>query len=282
MAEDWTRYWRSPDLPLEAMHAHFERHVYHRHSHDGYSFGVTESGAQAFRCRGAARTSAAGMVMAFNPDDPHDGRAADALGFTYRIVHIGPEIVADVLGDAAGGRGARPLFAEPVVHDPVLAGALRRLHTDLLGGAGRLRREESLTAAVLAMVRRGATRPPAAARPAGGRETVRIARRVRALLVESGTDEITAADLAAGAGCSRFAAYRAFHAVHGMAPSGYQRLLRLRAARRMLGSGTAIAEAAARAGFADQSHLTRWFTRCYGITPGTYRAAAAGADGAGR
>jgi len=29
-----------------------------------------------------------------------------------------------------------------------------------------------------------------------------------------------------------------------------------------------------KAGFADQSHLTRWFTRYYGITPGGYRQAA--------
>ncbi|MFC7329415.1 AraC family transcriptional regulator [Marinactinospora rubrisoli] len=274
MTEDWARYWRSPDRPLEAMHAHFERHVYHRHSHDGYSFGVTERGAQAFRCRGALRTSTAGMVMAFNPDDPHDGHAADVIGFTYRIVHIGPEVVADVLADLRGGRESPPLFAEPVVHDPVLARALRWLHADLLGGAGTLRRDESLAAAVLAMVRRGATRAPGAPPPARGRENERVARRVRELLAEAGSEDVAAADLAAGAGCSRFTVYRAFRAVHGMAPSDYQRLLRLRAARRMIGSGTGITDAAARAGFADQSHLTRWFTRYYGITPGTYRDAA--------
>ena len=39
---DWARYWRAADSPLEAMHAHFERHVYHRHSHDTYSLGVTD------------------------------------------------------------------------------------------------------------------------------------------------------------------------------------------------------------------------------------------------
>jgi AraC-like DNA-binding protein len=38
--------------------------------------------------------------------------------------------------------------------------------------------------------------------------------------------------------------------------------------------GTPLAEAAGQAGFADQSHLTRWFTRYYGITPGGYRQAA--------
>src|SRR5712691_5881485 len=40
VGRDWSTYWRSADEPLEAMHAHFERHVYHRHSHDTYSFGA--------------------------------------------------------------------------------------------------------------------------------------------------------------------------------------------------------------------------------------------------
>jgi AraC-like DNA-binding protein len=30
---------------------------------------------------------------------------------------------------------------------------------------------------------------------------------------------------------------------------------------------------AAAVGFADQAHLTRWFRRYYGITPGEYRSA---------
>jgi AraC-like DNA-binding protein len=50
--------------------------------------------------------------------------------------------------------------------------------------------------------------------------------------------------------------------------------LRLRAARRLIAQGWPIGAAAARAGFSDQAHLTRWFTRCYGITPGGYQRAA--------
>jgi hypothetical protein len=107
------------------MHAHFREHVYHRHSHDTYSFGVTESGAQSFTCRGAAHTSAAGMVMAFNPDDPHDGRPATGQGFSYRMIHVGPGLVAEVLADIGGRPSGRPLFPVPVLADPGLAAALR-------------------------------------------------------------------------------------------------------------------------------------------------------------
>ena len=73
---------------------------------------------------------------------------------------------------------------------------------------------------------------------------------------------------------ARFAAYRAFTRVYGLAPSDYQRQLRVRAARRLLIRGVSPAHAAAQAGFADQAHLTRWFRRYYGVTPGAYRAAA--------
>ncbi|MER7546589.1 AraC family transcriptional regulator [Actinomadura sp.] len=264
---DWSRYWRAPDRPLEAMHAHFERHVYHRHSHDTYSFGVTEDGYQAFRCRGGAHTSAAGMVIAFNPDDPHDGHAADELGFTYRMVHIGPELVSDVLADMAGGRTGPPLFASPVIDDPVLARNLRNLHAALLGGAPALRRDELLAATVGSMVDRAATRRVTAGR-AGG-----VVERARRYLDERYLDDVGAGELAEAAGCSRFALYRGFRRAYGMAPSDYQRQLRLRAARRLLAGGGAIGDVAARTGFADQSHLTRWFVRCYGVSPGRFQRA---------
>ena len=231
---DWATYWRSADGQVEAMHAYFRGHVYHRHSHETYSLGVTETGAQAFACRGADRVSAAGMVMAFNPDDPHDGHAATANGFTYRMIHVRPALLTDVLADMTGRATGPPLFAEPVIADAALSAALRT-----------------------------------------ARDQAAAADRVRAYLHDSYATQATLADVAAVAGCSRFAAYRAFRVRYGLSPSEYQRQLRLRAARHALASGAALADVAAAAGFADQAHLTRWFRRCYGITPGAYRAASA-------
>ncbi|GDY28472.1 hypothetical protein GTS_01050 [Gandjariella thermophila] len=148
------------------------------------------------------------MVMAFNPDEPHDGHAATELGFTYRIVHIGPELVTEVLGDAAGRSAGAPLFVHPVVHDPVLAEALRALHATLVGRGGRLARDERLAAAVGALVRRAALRRAGAWQPRPVDDPV-IARRVCELLHDRFAEDVTSDDLAAAAGCSRYAVYRA-------------------------------------------------------------------------
>jgi AraC-like DNA-binding protein len=274
---DWARYWRAPDAPLEAMRAHFERHAYHRHSHETYSFGFTESGAQTFTCRGGRHRSADGTVMAFNPDDPHDGRAADGVGFTYRMVHIGPTLVADVLADVAGRPVGLPLFVEPVLAAPELSRRLAALSDALLSGAEELRRDELLAGTVRAMAR--ATTPMPLARVSGP-DAARVAARARAALEaavagDGPPAERAVADLAATVGSSRFAVYRSFRAAYGLSPSDYLRQCRLRAARGMLAAGRPSAEVAAVTGFADQSHLTRWFHRYFGVTPAAYQRATA-------
>ena len=273
MAEDWARYWRADSVPVEAMHAHFTSHVYHRHSHESYSFGVTETGAQAFTCRHGRHVSGSGMVMAFNPDDPHDGHAAGEDGFTYRMVHIWPEFFASLTGTPL------PLFRSPLIEDPAVAASVRRLHQALTGRATELERYERLAGTARLLARHASGRGPGG----GSGADRRVAARIRGLIQDGARDltaaDLTADDLAAAAGCSRYVAYRAFTQAYGLAPSEYQRQLRVRTARRLLSGGVTPARAAAEAGFADQAHLTRWFRRYYGVTPGAYRAAAGARQG---
>ena len=274
---DWARYWRAGNQPIEAMHAHFSSHVYHRHSHDSYSFGMTETGAQAFTCRGGSHVSAAGMVMLFNPDDPHDGHCATGHGFTYRMVHVDPGLVTDLLADVRGRPSGLPLFPRPVAGDARLARSLRSLHAALTGTATPLERHEQLTGTMALLTRHALLRDRPAAPPrvpAASASAAQAALRIRDLLHDGYASPLTADDLAAAADCSRYAAYRAFSSTFGLAPSDYQRQLRLREARRLLGTGMPAAQVATDVGFADQAHLTRWFRRCYGVTPGAYRQAA--------
>ncbi|MFK4222542.1 AraC family ligand binding domain-containing protein [Streptomyces sp. NPDC019890] len=67
--------------------------------------GVTDDGAQSFACRGERHVSAAGLVMAFNPDEPHDGQSAVRHGYRYWMLHLGEDLLRDVL-DAAAERSA--------------------------------------------------------------------------------------------------------------------------------------------------------------------------------
>ncbi|HAQ85447.1 MAG TPA: AraC family transcriptional regulator, partial [Pseudomonas sp.] len=78
-------------------------------------------------------------------------------------------------------------------------------------------------------------------------------------------------ELAAVAGVDRFRLTRAFKASFGLAPHAYLVQLRLSAARKLLRQGLAPANVAMELGFADQSHLGRWFRRTYGLSPAAYR-----------
>jgi AraC-like DNA-binding protein len=190
------------------------------------------------------------------------------------MVHIWPEFLASLT------RTPLPLFRSPVIEDPAMAASVRRLHRALTGPdseSSELERYERLAGTARLLVRH-----------ASGRESTRrgagrlVAARIRDLIRDTAGEvggELTAEDLAAAAGCSRYAAYRAFRQAYGLSPSDYQRQLRVRTARRLLSAGAAPAEVAADAGFADQAHLTRWFRRYYGVTPGAYRAAAGGPAG---
>ena len=178
--------------------------------------------------------------MAFNPDDPHDGQATDGFGFTYRMIHIGPELVS------AACWPTRPAARSACRCSPTRWSATRcwppgcaDLHGALLGDATALRRDELLAGVVLAAARlsRGtAARTaaalaelPAGAGPSGqvsarpGRadaaaDARRVARRARDLIAGRYLDDLTAADLAAATGRSRFAVHRAFTHVYGMPP----------------------------------------------------------------
>ncbi|MEM7314734.1 MAG: AraC family transcriptional regulator, partial [Planctomycetota bacterium] len=69
---------------------------------------------------------------------------------------------------------------------------------------------------------------------------------------------------------SRFQFCRRFAASTGYTPSDYLLRLRVEAARHHIANGATIVSAAITAGFSDQAHLTRFFSRVYGVSPGKY------------
>jgi AraC-like DNA-binding protein len=84
------------------------------------------------------------------------------------------------------------------------------------------------------------------------------------------TETISLDDIASAAALSKYHLLREFRRGYGVTPHEYQAQLRLAHARRLIGDGSPIANAAYDAGFSDQSHLTRRFAAYYGLTPARY------------
>lgn len=94
--------------------------------------------------------------------------------------------------------------------------------------------------------------------------------RVRELLHDAAGD-VPVTVLAREAGVHRVHLARTFREHCGVPVTEYARQLRLRAACRALAGGLSLARVAARAGFADQSHLTRVMHETWGVTPAALR-----------
>jgi AraC-like DNA-binding protein/mannose-6-phosphate isomerase-like protein (cupin superfamily) len=82
---------------------------------------------------------------------------------------------------------------------------------------------------------------------------------------------VTVGVVATRMGVSREGFSRTFVKRHGMPPHAYGFMHRLNRARDRLRAGQDIADVAFETGFADQSHLGRWFKRAFGVSPGLYR-----------
>lgn len=86
---------------------------------------------------------------------------------------------------------------------------------------------------------------------------------------EPGPSSLT--DLAGKVGLHPIYIARAFRARFGCAVGEYARCLRVERARRLLHHDLPLSEVAARAGYSDQSHMTRDFRRAFAQSPGAYR-----------
>jgi AraC-like DNA-binding protein len=247
---------------IQRLRAGFFGHAYDPHRHETYAIGVTERGIQAFRYRGVDCASTAGRTLVLHPDELHDGHAVAPEGFVYRMLYIDAALIGDALDD----RRPLPFVAEAVGDDPALVAVIDEAFDGFPDRFTSLAGAAVVTAAADALCRR-AGQPPAP-RPAqyyGPRLD-----RAREVLDAACDLSATAEDLEAATGLDRYALARAFRARFATSPHRYlvgRRLLRAQAA---IAAGMPLAEAAAEAGFADQSHLTRHFKARFGLTPGRY------------
>ena len=157
-----------------------------------------------------------------------------------------------------------------------------------LSGGDSLGRESLLLHAFARLLARHSYLPPPL--PRAGAEHAAVARVKAHLLERIGGQHpadqksenqrpagFTLAELAGVACLSPYHFIRVFARHTGLTPHAWLMQLRARKAGELLRQGAPIAQAAASAGFADQSHLNRTFKRLLGYTPGQFRNSVQGA-----
>ena len=262
--------WHAPELQAELLRGRFVDFSYDVHTHETACFALLTEGAIRIRMRGGEFVARAGDLYAIDADEPHAGWPVDAGGWRQRTLYVDLQHLRRLAGDA---HHAHPLrVAGPIVRDAEMAQRLYAMHRCSQDRGPALLRDEAYLEFASRLVQRhlvhAGTPEPV------GREQAAIGR-ARDYLDQNLGDHVSLDDIAGAAGLPAFQLFRAFERAVGMTPHGYQRQARVRLAMQLIRTRHSLSEASELSGFADQAHLTRWFRRFMGITPGQYRLAVA-------
>jgi len=264
---EWVRHTEPID-GMKRIEARFHGKAYAMHRHDTYAVGSTLAGVQSFNYRRSRRDSLPGHTIVLHPDEAHDGQAGTDEGFQYRMIYVEPALFQAVLQ----GR-ALPFIEGGVTTDSRLAAATRNLLQDVEAPLEPLEYSEAIAELALALETVAGT---PARRPKGD---FLAAQRAHDYLHAHRAQVITLDDLEAATGRDRWSLSHDFRMFYGTSPYRFQTMRRLDMVRCMLVRRTSLADAAAAAGFADQSHMTRHFAKTFGLTPGRWLRIAASVRG---
>ncbi|WP_313621921.1 AraC family transcriptional regulator [Achromobacter sp.] len=258
--DDRAQFRRVAHQPgVELYRAHIIRHAFEPHTHEAFGLGAIESGVERFRYRGADHLAPPGSLVLMNPDELHTGRAETEGGWRYRMAYIDPDVAARVTGERGWWFGAA------VGHDDATAHRVTAL-LDALWNAPEPLAFDSALYSLLGEFRRHAR----VERPVALEGAPRFAPVIDYLRANL-SRRLTLDELAAVAGLSPFHFLRSFQAHYHATPQQMLMALRLFEAKRLLAAGQAPAQVALAAGLTDQAHLTRAFSRRYGVTPARYQ-----------
>ena len=260
---------------MELLRARYMRQRFAPHAHDEFVFGTVESGAARTYFRGREDLHVAGSVITFGPGEVHTGAAATTEGWSYRMLYPTASLLRFIAREATG-RDFTPVFDTSFVHDPALADRLRSTHAVLEAERDDLRKECALLETLGELVIRHASAGSDDSGAAPAPRSKAALCRVRDLLEAEYARTVTIRELAAEAGLSTFHLIRVFRTAFGLPPYKYLEQVRIRHAQRLIRLGCPLTHVVHATGFSDQSHLTRYFKRIVGVTPGIY--ARAGCD----
>ena len=262
MASDYSvRFWKpAPDAATELLCASLEGSAGQPHVHEEWQFAVVETPSKL--SLGAFQRYDAQMddVTMVHPYDVHSEAAGAGGPSKWRMLYVASSMVSRLYG------GKAPRFFRPVLTDPAAAAELRELlrqsEEGTVAGAEFLSRvSQWLEQLLLRHAEDAVTALP-----------LPSVERARVYLQSHPTQSITLPEVGAVAGVTISHLVRSFSRRVGLPPRSYHSQVRLAHARRLLANGKSATWVAYECGFADQSHLSRRFKECHGVTPGAFQA----------
>lgn len=264
MNEPGFRIQRLSGLGVEIVEADSDR-SFARHIHEQFGIGQILQGAQRSASGRGQVQAQAGDLISLNPGEVHDGAPLGGNARRWRMLYFEPERITQAFADMASDGGPTPSeLAYPVLRKRQASHAFAALYRAIAQPdmpAAQLAGEQTLPVLLAHLLEQRPGKPLAAGNGAS---------RAKTLIDDDPMAPLTLSLLAEQAQLSRFQLVRAFSRLTGLTPHAYLLQRRLLKARQLVAAGLPLAEAAATAGFADQSHMSRHFVRCFGFTPGLY------------
>jgi AraC family transcriptional regulator len=227
-----------------------------RHAHEEAYLTFVLDGAYRERVQSETRTCAARSLVVHAPGEAHENDFAERRARCLNV-SVSSAFVSR-LGDAS-----RVLLRGDVIADAAVAGIGHRAAAELRRGDAAVPLiVEGLVLELFGLLARRDDAP---------RRVPAWLAEARAIVEREFQRKIVLAELANDVGVHPVSLARAFRRQFGMTVGDAVRQLRIAYARERIAAGVALHVVAAEAGFADQSHFTRAFTRMTGVAPAAYR-----------
>ena len=242
------------------------------HFHEYYVLGFIEDGNRYLSCRNKEYTIKSGDLILINPMDNHTCAQIDHQALDYRCLNITPEVMQKAVYEVTG-RSFLPDFTTTVACQSEHVLLLKELHQMIMEEQESLQKEELFYFFLAQILESYTEKQPHA--PAVISEQVQAA---CSYMDKNFAEPISLDHLAGITGLNKFTLLRSFTRQRGITPYQYLETIRVGYAKKLLEQGVPPIEAAAGAGFTDQSHFTKYFKNFIGLTPKQYQNIFAGSD----
>ena len=267
MNDAGVRFWQpateaGTDLVCSSLEAGRAR----AHLHEEWQFAVPESPSKL--SVGAFRRYTAQPVdlTVVPPYYVHNEGGGPGPAPNWRVLYVAPAFLARVAPRVTGTSAREvPRPIAPILPDPAAAHELRGLLR--ASERGNIDGPEFLVRALRWLEQLLDRHAAEVAIPA----RMPAVERARRYLEDRATHAVSLAEVGAVAGVTISHLVRSFSRAVGLPPKSYHAQIRLARARRLLAQGKSATWVAYECGFADQSHLSRRFKECYGVTPGAFQ-----------